>query len=453
MNSRHGLERVVGIIAATCVCVEVPLAAAAARSPDIAIKPAVIALAGPPAGAHRSTCVIRHDGEGTMRILAAKASDAALSVSWKEDVAGRIFVLTVTIPAGFQTAPGAPAEVVVTTDLKDEPEIRIPVRVGSGRRPQDWLQSAEALIGQPAPRVVLETLDGGRITFGGGAEGDHKPNGRGLARAVSASTRPAGRGVVKASGRAGGMVGAVAGEEESGQRVSGKAVGQDTGSIPVPHQAGTTDRISVPHQGSQTHETTGNIPVPHQAPTTGRIPVPHEGQTTGSIPGPHAGSKMTAVMFWTPWCEHCVQFAPAFGRLHQAYAERGVEFVTVATAVGRRSLMARAAERVGLDLPVGLDLGRRAAVAYGVYQYPVFVLINSAGTIEAVHGRRGPSRLPKAYLLANHGDPSGDCSAQGASDEPLEMETILGSQLDALLADKPRPETARPPAMTHTRPS
>lgn len=42
MNSRHRLERVAGIIAATCMCVGMTLAAAAAKSPDFAIKPAVM---------------------------------------------------------------------------------------------------------------------------------------------------------------------------------------------------------------------------------------------------------------------------------------------------------------------------------------------------------------------------------------------------------------------------
>lgn len=123
--------------------------------------------------------------------------------------------------------------------------------------------------------------------------------------------------------------------------------------------------------------------------------------------------RLTAVMFWTGRCGHCVRQLPVFQRVAESYADRAVEFVTVCAGDRNAAQVADAAGQRGLRLPVGLDPDYTAARRYAIRAFPFVCLIGKDGRIESVHGRR-PTYDDKDGLENLEGD--------------------LRSQLDRLLA-------------------
>lgn len=95
--------------------------------------------------------------------------------------------------------------------------------------------------------------------------------------------------------------------------------------------------------------------------------------------------KPAIVNFWATWCQSCPMEHPV---LEQAAAEFGdrVQFVGIAYEDKRERLSAwlqRANRGQPAGYPTLIDVGGKAAVAYGVYGVPETYFIDSGGTIRA----------------------------------------------------------------------
>lgn len=136
-------------------------------SSAVELKPNAIALDSPPTEETQRSCVI-YDRDGGMNVLAAAANDPAIGVDLREGSVPGLWVVTATLPAGYRPVAGSQTEIRVETDLAAEPVVGIPVRVWTGPLPVDmgWLAGPRALIGRTMPTVVLDGLEGGRVTVG-----------------------------------------------------------------------------------------------------------------------------------------------------------------------------------------------------------------------------------------------------------------------------------------------
>jgi thiol-disulfide isomerase/thioredoxin len=87
------------------------------------------------------------------------------------------------------------------------------------------------------------------------------------------------------------------------------------------------------------------------------------------------------VSFWASWCEPCIEELPALGRLHDDYAHRGLEVVTV--NVGETpAAVAAVAERFGMARYTQLYDPRGAEMKrWNVYGFPTNFLLGPEGTI------------------------------------------------------------------------
>ena len=95
--------------------------------------------------------------------------------------------------------------------------------------------------------------------------------------------------------------------------------------------------------------------------------------------------KPAIINFWATWCQSCPMEHPV---LEQAAAEFGgrVQFVGIAYEDKRERLSAwlqRANRGQPSGYPTLIDVGGKAAVAYGVYGVPETYFIDSGGTIRA----------------------------------------------------------------------
>lgn len=148
------------------LCWAAPAAPEAAR-PAIEIKPTAINLDAPPEAAVQRSCVLRRADLKPMKIVSATAGDPAISLTWREHPAAGTHVVTASLPAGYVPA-GGKTELVITTDVKDAPPVRVPIYVYSGvdRNGETWLKAAKALIGKPAPAMKISRIGGGEMTIG-----------------------------------------------------------------------------------------------------------------------------------------------------------------------------------------------------------------------------------------------------------------------------------------------
>ncbi len=117
-------------------------------------------------------------GESPVNVLGVSCTDRAVNVELREVMAGRQYRLLVKLPANYEM-PVDGAFIAIKTDDKEQPTILVPIgrtrlprtaQAGSGKaagvkkkRPKKE-RPALKLIGKPAPRFALQTLDGIRVS-------------------------------------------------------------------------------------------------------------------------------------------------------------------------------------------------------------------------------------------------------------------------------------------------
>ena len=93
--------------------------------------------------------------------------------------------------------------------------------------------------------------------------------------------------------------------------------------------------------------------------------------------------KPTIINFWATWCQSCPMEHPVLEQAAREYGSR-VQFVGIAYEDKRDRLLAwlkRANRGRPSSYPTLIDVGGKAAVAYGVYGVPETYFIDSNGTI------------------------------------------------------------------------
>lgn len=307
------------------LCWAAPAAPEAAR-PAIEIKPTAINLDAPPEAAVQRSCVLRRADLKPMKIVSATAGDPAISLTWREHPAAGTHVVTAILPAGYAPA-GGKTEIVITTDVKDVPPIRVPIYVYSGvdRNGETWLKAAKALIGKPAPAMRISRIGGGELVIGSRLTAEQ--------HARLAAHRPGRRSAIS-------------------DQPSADSSSVDPGLSPEPRALKPE-----PSQGGQ------------------------------DARHPEALSPMTVLAFWAAWCEHCDVYMPILENIRRDYAGTDMEFIAIAAESGTGEGIRQAMARWDLTWEPGLDRGLRAIRVYGVQAFPCVFVIGRDGIVEAVHGR------------------------------------------------------------------
>jgi peroxiredoxin len=109
----------------------------------------------------------------------------------------------------------------------------------------------------------------------------------------------------------------------------------------------------------------GDELVGHEAPAWGDL----EWINTEPISIEDLRGKVVLIRFWTDTCPYCAASAPALNRLHEEFADRGLVVIGMYHPKPRRRSVTReevekAADRLGFEFPVALDLDWRALYAY-----------------------------------------------------------------------------------------
>ncbi|MEO5348552.1 MAG: TlpA family protein disulfide reductase [Magnetococcus sp. YQC-3] len=94
--------------------------------------------------------------------------------------------------------------------------------------------------------------------------------------------------------------------------------------------------------------------------------------------------KPLVLNFFASWCVPCGEEAPAFERGYQAFKEKGVQFIGIASQDTRSKAM-DFVQKHGLTYPVGLDTTGAIREAYGVFGMPTTFFVDKAGTIHYLH--------------------------------------------------------------------
>lgn len=139
--------------------------AVAARAADaVTITPAELRLDGPAVGQAVRSCIIRRLG-ADMRVISARASDPAVMVDVQEHSAAHAFIVTAIFPPGYVRKGSEQHEIVVRTDVKDSPVVRIPLRVWSGPVANELprIGKAKSMVGTAWPSTQLDKPDGTKI--------------------------------------------------------------------------------------------------------------------------------------------------------------------------------------------------------------------------------------------------------------------------------------------------
>jgi thiol-disulfide isomerase/thioredoxin len=77
--------------------------------------------------------------------------------------------------------------------------------------------------------------------------------------------------------------------------------------------------------------------------------------------------KVVLVNLWAPWCGPCKVEMPGFAKLHEKYAGKGFEIISVAVQTNE-SAVRSFIEKTPLSWPVGIN--EDVAVKYGTYGLP-----------------------------------------------------------------------------------
>jgi len=106
----------------------------------------------------------------------------------------------------------------------------------------------------------------------------------------------------------------------------------------------------------------------------------------------YAGEVML-LDFWTTTCVGCIGATPRLNRLHEEYRHRGFSVVSLNQEPDDLARVKRVVRERSIRYPVLLDSGA-VADDYGVAAFPTVVLVDTSGTIRAVHeGPVAESRL------------------------------------------------------------
>lgn len=95
--------------------------------------------------------------------------------------------------------------------------------------------------------------------------------------------------------------------------------------------------------------------------------------------------KLIVVNFWASWCRPCLEEMPHFERMHQAYQDKGVAFLGIATKDTPSTVRKFVAQK-GITYEIALDDQDRITSAFGgVNVLPTTIFIDNQNNIVKTH--------------------------------------------------------------------
>jgi peroxiredoxin len=88
--------------------------------------------------------------------------------------------------------------------------------------------------------------------------------------------------------------------------------------------------------------------------------------------------KPVILVFWIPICPHCPIMAARAHRLHQHYASKGLQVISITH--GKKRYVSQWLQQQGYNYGVGFDWSGVTAARYGVKMLPALFLIGKNGT-------------------------------------------------------------------------
>ena len=94
--------------------------------------------------------------------------------------------------------------------------------------------------------------------------------------------------------------------------------------------------------------------------------------------------KAVVINFFASWCVSCGEETPTIDKIAQEYTKKGVVFLAI--AIDDTEKKARAfINKVGLNIPAGLDKTGEIKEAYGLYGMPTTFFIDKQGMVSYFH--------------------------------------------------------------------
>ncbi len=90
--------------------------------------------------------------------------------------------------------------------------------------------------------------------------------------------------------------------------------------------------------------------------------------------------KVQLINFWASWCSPCVEEIPSLHRLRAKIPDEDFEIITVNVGEDKKRID-KFMEKVGIDLPLLLDLESQSARDWQVYVYPSNYLVDRSGNV------------------------------------------------------------------------
>ncbi len=133
------------------------------QPPIVELKRKILMVQAEPVTDTPLVLPVQYNGEGTMKLSEARSShpDLATEILAMETDPGRLFQVTVTVPAGWSLDPGDKAELTLITDVKGSETIDVPIRVIQPRRDR-----SQQLVGRQVPDIAVMDETGSKIQLG-----------------------------------------------------------------------------------------------------------------------------------------------------------------------------------------------------------------------------------------------------------------------------------------------
>ena len=108
--------------------------------------------------------------------------------------------------------------------------------------------------------------------------------------------------------------------------------------------------------------------------------------------------KYVLLDFWASWCHPCRKFNPELIKLYNLYKLEAIEFIGIASDVGKEKKWKEAISKDKISLwPQMLD--DNIAIEYSVYSIPQLILIDPSGKIINRFGGIGQPKASLKFVL------------------------------------------------------
>lgn len=92
--------------------------------------------------------------------------------------------------------------------------------------------------------------------------------------------------------------------------------------------------------------------------------------------------KNVLLVFWAPWCPHCINEMPELNRIHEIIPE---EITVISVAVlSKREMIEKTVKKHNISYPVLIDSANKVLKKYKIRSLPINYIIDKEGIIKKV---------------------------------------------------------------------